>query len=123
MAEFRSHGRWIPSGRWRARVGDAAALLHVMAGYDPQDSTTHRGPVPDYVAALKGGLKGLRLGVPHSEFMSMMEPDVGSAVQDALGLLKQQGATLVDVRFPPLAPVVALTGLLFLAKRLRHMKN
>jgi aspartyl-tRNA(Asn)/glutamyl-tRNA(Gln) amidotransferase subunit A len=38
--------------------------------------------------------------------MSMMEPDVGSAVQDALGALKQLGATLIDVRFPPLAPVV-----------------
>jgi aspartyl-tRNA(Asn)/glutamyl-tRNA(Gln) amidotransferase subunit A len=87
-------------------VGDAAALLQVMAGYDSKDPTTHRGLVPDYVAALNGGLKGLRLGVPHNEFMSAMEPDVGSAVQDALGVLKQQGASLVDVRFPPLAPVV-----------------
>ena len=58
------------------------------------------------MATLKGGLKGLRLGVPHNEFMSVMEPDVGSAMLDALGVLKQLGATLVDVRFPPLAPVV-----------------
>jgi len=87
-------------------VGDAAAMLQVMAGQDPHDPTTHRGPIPNYLAALKGGLTGLRLGVPHNEFMSLMEPDVGSAVQDALGVLKQQGATLVDVRFPPLAPVV-----------------
>jgi aspartyl-tRNA(Asn)/glutamyl-tRNA(Gln) amidotransferase subunit A len=87
-------------------VGDAAALLQVMAGHDSRDPTTHRGPVPDYLATLKAGLKGLRLGVPHNEFMSMMEPDVGSAVQDALGALKQLGATLIDVRFPPLAPVV-----------------
>ena len=35
-----------------------------------------------------------------------MEPDVGAAIQDALGVLKQAGATLVDVRFPPLDPVV-----------------
>jgi aspartyl-tRNA(Asn)/glutamyl-tRNA(Gln) amidotransferase subunit A len=87
-------------------VGDAAALLQVMAGHDPRDPTTRRGPVPDYVATLKGGLKGVRLGVPHNEFMSAMEPDVGSAMLDALGVLKQLGATLVDVRFPPLAPVV-----------------
>ena len=44
----------------------------------------------------------MRLGVPHDQFLSMMEPDVGAAMQDALGVLKQQGATLVDVRFPPL---------------------
>ena len=29
-------------------VGDAAALLQVMAGHDPRDPTTHRGNVPDY---------------------------------------------------------------------------
>jgi aspartyl-tRNA(Asn)/glutamyl-tRNA(Gln) amidotransferase subunit A len=87
-------------------VGDAAALLQVMAGHDPKDSTTRRGALPDYVSALEGGLKGIRIGVPHDHFLSMMEPDVGAAIQDALGVLKQSGATLVDVRFPPLDPVV-----------------
>lgn len=87
-------------------VGDAAALLQVMAGQDPRDPTTHGGAVPDYLTALEGGLKGLRIGVPHNEFMALMEPEVGAAIQDALGVLKQGGATLIDVRFPPLAPVV-----------------
>ena len=63
-------------------------------------------PRPRLRGRAQGGLKGLRLGVPHDQFMAMMEPDVGAAMQDALGVLKQQGATLVDVRFPPLAPVV-----------------
>ena len=44
--------------------------------------------------------------MPHDQFLAMMEPDVGAAIQDALGVLKQPGATLVDVRFPPLDPVV-----------------
>src|SRR4029077_9960334 len=65
-----------------------------------------RGDVPDYRAALAGGLKGLRIGVPHNAFLTMMEPDVGAAIQEVLGVLKQVGATLVDVRFPPLDPVV-----------------
>ena len=87
-------------------VGDAAAFLQVMAGYDPKDPTTRRGAVPDYLGALAGGLKGIRLGVPHNQFLTMMEPDVGAAIQDALGVLKQAGATMVDVRFPPLDPVI-----------------
>ncbi len=87
-------------------VGDAAALLQVMAGFDPKDLTTRRGPVPDYISALKGELKGLRIGVPHNHFLAMMEPDVGAAMQAAIEVLKQQGAALVDVRFPPLDPVV-----------------
>ena len=35
-----------------------------------------------------------------------MEPDVGAAIQDALAVLKKEGATFVDVRFPPIDPVV-----------------
>jgi aspartyl-tRNA(Asn)/glutamyl-tRNA(Gln) amidotransferase subunit A len=87
-------------------VGDAAALLQAMAGFDPKDPTTRRDAVPDYSAALAVGLKGLRIGVPHDHFMAAMEPDVGAAIQDALGVLKQAGAALVDVRFPPLEPVI-----------------
>ncbi len=87
-------------------VGDAAAMLQVMAGYDPKDPTTRRDTVPDYLAATATSLKGLRIGVPHDHFMAMMEPDIGSAIQDVLGVLKQAGATLVDVRFPPLEPVI-----------------
>jgi aspartyl-tRNA(Asn)/glutamyl-tRNA(Gln) amidotransferase subunit A len=87
-------------------VGDAAALLNVMAGYDPKDPTTRRDAVPDYLAALSGGLKGIRIGIPHDGFMAPMEPDVGAAIQDALGVLKREGATFVDVRLPPVDPVV-----------------
>jgi aspartyl-tRNA(Asn)/glutamyl-tRNA(Gln) amidotransferase subunit A len=87
-------------------VLDAAVMLQVMAGHDPKDPTTRPGPVPDFLAAIQPGLKGLRIGVPHNEFLATMEPDVGAAIQDALGVLKNQGATLVDVAFPPLDPVV-----------------
>ncbi len=87
-------------------VGDAATLLQVMAGFDPKDPTTRRDSLPDYLGAASDGLKGIRIGVPHDHFMAQMEPDVGAAIQDALGVLKQAGAMLVDVRFPPLEPVV-----------------
>src|SRR5436309_3527684 len=63
-------------------VGDAAALLQVMAGSDPKDPTTRRGPVPDYVASLGGDLKGVRVGLPHNAYMEVMEPEVGAAVQE-----------------------------------------
>lgn len=87
-------------------VADAAALLQAMAGHDPKDPASSRLPVADYLAAAAGDLKGLRLGVPHNVFMEAMEPDVAAAIQEALGTLKQAGATVVDVRFPPIDPVV-----------------
>lgn len=87
-------------------VGDAAAILQVIAGFDPKDPATRRGDVPNYASALERGLNGIRVGVPHDQFLSRMEPGVAAAIQDALGVLKHAGATLSDVRFPPLDPVV-----------------
>ena len=93
-------------GTMARTVGDAAALLQVMAGHVPRDPSTRRDTVPDYLAASNGGLKGIRIGIPHDHFMALMEPEVGAAIQDALGVLKRQGAMFVDVRFPPIDPVV-----------------
>ena len=93
-------------GPMTRNVGDAAAMLRVMAGHDPKDPTTRRDVVPDYEKSLGGNLKGLRIGVPHNRFMERMEPEVGTAIQEALEVLKRGGATLVDVSFPSLDAVV-----------------
>src|SRR5579863_4809791 len=42
---------------------DAALMLNVIAGHDPNDATSSREPVPDYTSRLGGDLKGLRVGV------------------------------------------------------------
>ena len=42
---------------------DAAITIGGIAGYDPLDPSTHNVPVPDYLAALTGDIKGLRIGV------------------------------------------------------------
>src|SRR5450631_2170600 len=43
---------------------DAARLLQAIAGHDEMDATSASAPVPDYVAALDGNIKGLRIGLP-----------------------------------------------------------
>src|SRR5204863_9174287 len=45
-------------------VEDCALLLGLMAGADPEDPTTLARPVPDYAAAIRLPIKGLRIGVP-----------------------------------------------------------
>lgn len=88
-------------------VADAAAMLAVMAGPDPKDPTTRRAPKLNLPATLAGDLKGVRVGLPHQHFLEAMEPDVAAAYQDALGVLKQAGATLVEAILPPIEAVVA----------------
>ncbi len=78
-------------------VEDAALMLQVIAGYDPADATTVRTPVDDYTAALRSGIRGLRIGVPRSHFYSQLDDEVASAVELALGELRALGADVVDV--------------------------
>jgi len=88
-------------------VRDAAALLQVIAGRDPQDSTSAPEPVPDYLGELAdedeaaaAHLRGLRLGLPREYFVKGMEPGVEAAVRAAVRDLEAAGAEIVDVSLP-----------------------
>ena len=81
-------------------VADSAVMLQAIAGHDPRDSTSSMRPVPDYLATLGNGVKGMRLGVPKEYFVAGMEPAVEQAVRDAIRLLEQQGASIEEVSLP-----------------------
>jgi aspartyl-tRNA(Asn)/glutamyl-tRNA(Gln) amidotransferase subunit A len=87
-------------------AGDAAALLHAVAGRDERDSTSAPVPVPDGLLALPGGdeaatsLRGKRLGLPREYFVKGMEPGVEARVRDAVGALEAAGARVEEVSLP-----------------------
>jgi len=81
-------------------VADGALLLQAIAGNDPRDSTSSSRPVPDYLATLTDGVKGMRLGVPKEYFVAGMEPAVEQSIRDAIRLLEQQGASIEEVSLP-----------------------
>ena len=81
-------------------VVDGALLLQAIAGHDPRDSTSSLRPVPDYLATLTDGVKGMRLGVPKEYFVAGMEPAVEQSIRDAIRLLEQQGASIEEVSLP-----------------------
>jgi aspartyl-tRNA(Asn)/glutamyl-tRNA(Gln) amidotransferase subunit A len=79
-------------------VEDAAALLNVIAGQDPKDQTSSPQPVPDYTAALKGSMRGVRLGVPQNFFYEHVDAEILAAVRAAISALEGQGARSVPVK-------------------------
>jgi len=81
-------------------VVDGALLLQAIAGHDPRDSTSSSRPVPDYLATLTDGVRGMRLGVPKEYFVAGMEPAVEQSIRDAIRLLEQQGASIEEVSLP-----------------------
>ena len=81
-------------------VRDAALLLTAIAGHDARDATSLPEPVPDYVAELDGDVEGLRIGIPAEYFGEGIDPGVGTAVREAIGVLEANGAELREISLP-----------------------
>jgi aspartyl-tRNA(Asn)/glutamyl-tRNA(Gln) amidotransferase subunit A len=79
---------------------DCALLLALMAGADPEDATASTAPVPDYMAATREPIKGLRIGVPSAFYVDDLDPEVSRALDATLSVLKQEGAEIVQVALP-----------------------
>jgi aspartyl-tRNA(Asn)/glutamyl-tRNA(Gln) amidotransferase subunit A len=78
---------------------DAAALLQVIAGRDEMDATSVSASVPDYLGALTGDVKGLKLGLPREYFQGLAS-ETGDRVHAAVEILKRQGCEVRDISLP-----------------------
>jgi aspartyl-tRNA(Asn)/glutamyl-tRNA(Gln) amidotransferase subunit A len=81
-------------------VEDCALLLGLMAGADPEDATASTLPVPDYMAATRGSIKGLRIGVPTAFYVDDLDPEVARVLDETMAVLKKEGAEIVQVELP-----------------------
>ena len=81
-------------------VEDCAILLGSMAGYDAKDSTSANLAVPDFAAACRRGVKGLRIGVPREYRSDDMPAEIETMWQQGLSWLRDAGAEIVDVSLP-----------------------
>lgn len=83
-------------------VADAAALLTAMAGRDDADPATATMPgraVYDYTLRLNPeGLRGARIGVLYGPLDQ--QPGVAPALQHAVAVLREAGATVVPAQLP-----------------------
>lgn len=79
---------------------DAAALLQVIAGPDPRDSTCADRPVPNYGETLHDAMAGLTLGVAREQLGEGLDPEVRSAVEQAIDVLRSRGARVREVALP-----------------------
>jgi len=81
-------------------VEDAAWVLQAIAGHDAMDSTSAKVDIPDYISALTGDVKGLRIGVPREYLGEGIDPAVRDAVQAALKQLESLGAVWEETSLP-----------------------
>ncbi|TFK67632.1 amidase signature enzyme [Pluteus cervinus] len=98
-------------------VTDAAIVLSIIAGKDPNDNFTlaQPSPVPDFTKALNpNALQGRRIGVPRRVFLNDTitgnDPFVNVAFEAALETIKSLGATVVDPANLPSADEIAISN-------------
>jgi aspartyl-tRNA(Asn)/glutamyl-tRNA(Gln) amidotransferase subunit A len=84
-------------------AADAAIVLEVLAGPDPDDPATVDVPVPSYSAQMKRPFSSLRIGVCRNHFFEKIDPDVAKAVEDAIDTMARNGARVTDFTVPHLA--------------------
>jgi aspartyl-tRNA(Asn)/glutamyl-tRNA(Gln) amidotransferase subunit A len=85
-------------------VEDCAILLKAIAGYDVRDPSSACRAIPDYRAALREDLRGIRVGVIRHfwEEDAPASPDLCRSMDEAIDVLHQLGATIETVRLRPL---------------------
>jgi aspartyl-tRNA(Asn)/glutamyl-tRNA(Gln) amidotransferase subunit A len=87
-------------GPLASNVSDAAAVLHVIAGRDQNDSTSAAAPVPAYLEEIEKPVSGLRIGIPREYFEEGIDPEVRQKVEAGIQLLEKLGCKAVELRMP-----------------------
>jgi aspartyl-tRNA(Asn)/glutamyl-tRNA(Gln) amidotransferase subunit A len=87
-------------GPFATNIKDMAAILQVIAGRDPHDSTSTTAPVPDYRTEIEKPVKGLRLGIPREYFAEGMDAAIRKKIEAGIEIFKKLGCELVEIRMP-----------------------
>jgi aspartyl-tRNA(Asn)/glutamyl-tRNA(Gln) amidotransferase subunit A len=103
-------------GPFGKNVRDVARVLSVIAGHDRYDATSANEPVPNFLEALTGDIKGLRIGVPPECFGAGLDAEVKAKVEAAINKLAERGAEIVEVTLPHSKYVVAVYYLIATAE-------
>jgi aspartyl-tRNA(Asn)/glutamyl-tRNA(Gln) amidotransferase subunit A len=102
---------------------DCALLLGLMAGADPEDPTCSSAPVPDYMAATSGSLKGMKIGVPTSFYVDDLDAEVARILDDTIATLRREGAEVIQVELPDQRQLTAACQLVLATEAAAYHKR
>jgi aspartyl-tRNA(Asn)/glutamyl-tRNA(Gln) amidotransferase subunit A len=82
---------------------DCALMMGALAGYDELDPASANVPSPNFNAAIGGSIAGLRIGVARHFFETdaPAEPETVAALESALSVFTNLGASVRDVTIAP----------------------
>lgn len=81
-------------------VRDAAAILQVIAGFDPKEATCSQREIPVFAGKIGGSMKGMRIGIPREWAVEGAEPVIDQAWENSKAWLQDAGCEIVEVSLP-----------------------
>ncbi len=97
-------------------VKDAAILLGLIAGHDPNDAFSSRRAVDAYLPPEDPSLKGLRVGFPDNYYLHNVDPEVADAVRAAFYRAESLGAQIVRVPIPDIDALNSVARVILLVE-------
>ena len=79
---------------------DCAAMMNVMSGHDPKDSTSIEREKENYLSGINDSIKGLKIGVPKEFFSEGLDPEVEKIIEQGISEYKKLGAEIVEISLP-----------------------
>ncbi|MBT3917708.1 MAG: Asp-tRNA(Asn)/Glu-tRNA(Gln) amidotransferase subunit GatA [Nitrosomonadales bacterium] len=79
---------------------DCAAMLNVMTGHDPKDSTSVQREKENYLKGIHDPIKGLKIGIPKEFFSEGLEPEIEKIIEQGIDEYKKLGAEIVEISLP-----------------------
>ena len=79
---------------------DCAAMMNVMSGHDPKDSTSIEREKENYLSGINNPIKGLKIGVPKEFFSEGLDAEVEKIIEQGISEYKKLGAEIVEISLP-----------------------
>jgi len=93
-------------------VTDAALILQVIAGYDPDDPYSINEPVEDFSSGIENGIKDQRVALAVGEYVENADPEVLDALHQAALVFEKSGAKVENVDMSFLYPAALANSLM-----------
>jgi len=79
---------------------DAAIFLEIMAGFDPNDSTSSPEEVPNYSEYINNDLSGKTVGLPKEFFDGSLEAKYQDLISECLKVYENMGVSFKEISLP-----------------------
>ena len=107
-------------------VEDTALMMQAISGHDPKDPSTSTAPVPDFRAAMEGGVRGMKVGIPRHAFTGDdkdVDAETVAAVERAITDLEEMGADVREVHISGLEHLRTMGSAIFMSEAYTYYQH